>query len=324
MTAAPPTPPTAGGDPVSLIIQTRAGDGQNEAFGRWQARISAAVAASPGFLEQSVLPPTPPAQPDWVILQRFATQAAAIAWLNSAQRQQLLQDAEDLLVGGDDVHLVRDQARGVLPAPVSVVIATRIEPGQEAAYRLWEQRIAAAQAQAPGFQGYRFEPPIPGVQDDWLSILRFDSEQTLQRWMDSPERLALVNDLADTTAAFHTRVVHSGFDPWFALGAGAERMPATWKQNMVVLSLLYPIVFLFGAAIQTPLLTRLWHLPFWLALFIGNIASVVSLAWLVPRASRQLGWWLIPDVPRTLVQNIAGAALIVGFYLVCMLVFSRI
>ena len=79
-----------------------------------------------------------------------------------------------MLVGRDDIHIVNDG--GVLPSPVSAVISTRIKPGQEAAYRAWEQSIAAAQARAPGFQGYRFEPPVPGVQDDWLAILRFDTE----------------------------------------------------------------------------------------------------------------------------------------------------
>ena len=71
-----------------------------------------------------------------------------------------------------------------MPAPVSAVISTRIKPGQEDAYREWGRTIAAAQAKSPGFQGYRFEPPVPGVQDDWLTILRFDSEANLQTWLE--------------------------------------------------------------------------------------------------------------------------------------------
>jgi hypothetical protein len=69
-----------------------------------------------------------------------------------------------MLVGQDDVHLVDDSQAGVLPAPASAVISTRIKPGQENAYRLWERKIAAAQARSPGFQGYRFEPPVPGCR----------------------------------------------------------------------------------------------------------------------------------------------------------------
>jgi antibiotic biosynthesis monooxygenase (ABM) superfamily enzyme len=142
----------------------------------------------PGFIEQSVMPPNPPTQVDWVILQRFSSADTAIDWLRSDLRQQLLAEAQHLLVGAHDVHLLGDSAAGVVPAPVSAVITTRLKPGAEGAYRAWEQRIAKAQARSPGFQGYRFEPPMPGVQDDWLAILRFDSERNLQSWLDSPER----------------------------------------------------------------------------------------------------------------------------------------
>ena len=46
---------------------------------------------------------------------------------------------------------------------------------------------------------------------------------------------------------------------------------------MIVLLLLYPVVFLFGAWVQTPLLMERAGLPFWLALFIGNVVSVLLL-----------------------------------------------
>jgi antibiotic biosynthesis monooxygenase (ABM) superfamily enzyme len=135
-----------------------------------------------------VLPPNPPLQVDWVIQQRFTNVEAASVWLRSERRSRLLDAAQPMLAGPDDVHLVRDDGAGARPAPVSAVISSRVRPGQEAAFRAWEQRIATAQAQSPGFQGYRFEPPIPGIQDDWLAILRFDTEQNLQAWLESRER----------------------------------------------------------------------------------------------------------------------------------------
>jgi antibiotic biosynthesis monooxygenase (ABM) superfamily enzyme len=128
-----------------------------------------------------------------------------------------------MLVGRDDVHIVNDGDAGVLPSPASVVISTRIKPGQELAYRAWEQRIAAAQSKAPGFQGYRFDPPVPGVQDDWLAILRFDTETNLQAWLDSPERQKLLQDASPFTEEFHARIVRTGFDQWFPVPAGGRR-----------------------------------------------------------------------------------------------------
>jgi antibiotic biosynthesis monooxygenase (ABM) superfamily enzyme len=309
---------------VTLVTQTRVREGMAEQFGQWQSTISAAAAEFPGFIAQSVLPPNPPLQVDWVIQQRFANVETASAWLRSERRTRLLDAGQPMLAGHDDVHLVRDSTAGVRPAPVSAVISSRIRPGQEAAFRAWEQRIAAAQARSPGFQGYRFEPPIPGVQDDWLAILRFDTERNLQTWLDSPEREMLLEEAAPFIEEFHARVVRTGFEQWFPSAADGGAAPAAWKQNMIVLLLLYPVVFLFGLWVQTPLLMGNAGLPFWLALFIGNVVSVLLLNWLVPWVSNRFGWWLAPAHNATRWTSLAGAALLLLLYAASLFLFSKL
>jgi antibiotic biosynthesis monooxygenase (ABM) superfamily enzyme len=306
---------------VTVVTQTRVRPGQEAAFAQWQDRTSGIIAGMPGFITQTVMPPSPPVQVDWVILQRFTSTEAALCWLNSDQRLQLLQGANDLLAGNDDIHLVTDQDAGARPAPVSAVISTRIKPGREDAYRRWEQRIAAAQARAPGFQGYRFEPPIPGVQEDWLAILRFDTEANLQAWLASPERHKLLAEAGDFTEDVHLRLARTGFDQWFPTG-GAGTGPPAWKQNMLVLSLLYPVVFLFGAWVGTPLLSQRAGLPFWLTLFIGNVVSVTLLNWLVPWASRRLAWWLRSPSRVDDKVNLAGTAVVLGLYGIALAAFA--
>ena len=308
--------------PVTVVVQTRTGGGQDEAFAKWQAGMSAAVAAQPGFIEQSAMPPNPPTQVDWVILQRFTSADAAVAWVHSALRQKLLAEAQPMLIGVDDVHLLRDRAAGAAPAPVSAVFTTRVKPGREAAFRAWEQRIAAAQARAPGFQGFRFEPPVPGVQDDWMAILRFDTEAHLQAWMESPERKALLRESESFVDEYHARIVRSGFEQWFG-GSGGATGPPVWEQNMIVLLVLYPVVFLFGRYVQNPVLMGWAAIPFFAALFIGNVASIVVMNWLVPWTGQGLSWWLKPHQPGQMRLDLAGAALIIGLYGVLLLAFSR-
>jgi hypothetical protein len=295
-----------------------------DAFARWQDDTSRAVAAFPGFIKQTVMPPSPPAQVDWVILQRFASSEAAVAWLHSEQRLKRIAGASPMLLGRDDIHLVNDGETGVLPSPVSAVISTRIKPGQEAAYRAWEQRIAAAQSRAKGFQGYRFEPPVPGVQDHWLAIVRFDTEANLQAWLDSPERQTLLRDAAAFTEEFHARIVRTGFDQWFPLQAGGTRPVAVWKMNMLVLLMLYPVVFLFGYFVQTPYLTGRAGLHFAIALFIGNIVSVVTVNYLVTWTSGRVTWWLQPAGPNARRIEVAGTALVLALYAVMVLAFWRL
>ena len=200
------------------------------------------------------------------------------------------------------------------------MIATKLKPGVEAQYRAWEQKVATVQSKAKGFQGYKFEPPIPGVQDSWLTILRFDSDVNLQAWMNSPERLALLKEAEPFTEEHHARIVRTGFDQWFKVAEGAPQ-PAVWKMNMLVLMVLYPLVFLFGVLVQTPLMTNK-GVPYWLALFVGQIFSVLVLNWLVARCARRFGWWLSPQSPSVARINLIGAGVVISLYAVCLLVFG--
>src|SRR5262245_43299121 len=116
------------GSAGTLVTQTRLREGMAEEFSQWQSAISAAAAEFPGFITQSVLPPNPPLQVDWVIQQRFANVEAASIWLRSERRIRLLDTVQPMLTGPDDVHLVRDNATGVRPVPVSAVISSRVRP----------------------------------------------------------------------------------------------------------------------------------------------------------------------------------------------------
>ena len=228
-----------------------------------------------------------------------------------------------MLVGRDDVHIVRDDASAARTAPVSAVISTRVKPGMEAEYRKWEQKIAAAQSKAAGLQGYRFEPAVPGVQEDFVAILRFDNEANLQAWLQSPQRRELIEEAAPLTEEFHTRMAQSGFEQWFrdATPQGAPP-PAAWKMNMIVLLTLYPVVFLWGLLVGTPILKGL-HLDFPVALFIGNAFSVILTSYLVPWTANRLGWWLNPPKSGRTLVDLRGAGLLVAAYLIMILLFWK-
>jgi uncharacterized protein len=81
---------------------------------------------------------------------------------------------------------------------------------------------------------------------------------------------------------------------------------------------------LFGYFVQTPYLTGRAALPFAIALFIGNIASVLLLTYLVPWVSERFAWWLQPVDANRRRTDIAGAALIVVLYALMVLAFWRL
>src|ERR1700688_3121032 len=310
---------------VSIVTQTCVRPESADAFARWQGETSTVISSFPGSIEQRLVPPHPPLQVDWVILQRFVSLEDAKRWLGSSERQARIEGAAPMLVGRDDVHIVRDDASAARAAPVSAVMSTRVKPGMEAEYLKWEQKVAAAQSKAAGLQGYRFEPSVPGVQEDFVAILRFDSETNLRTWLESPQRRQLLDEAAPLTAEFHTRMAESGFQQWFrdATPAGAPA-PAAWKMNMIVLLTLYPVVFLWGLLVGTPILTKALNLNFPVALFVGNAFSVILTSYLVPWTAVRLSWWLkAPKEGATLV-SLRGAILLFAAYAIMILLFWKV
>ena len=306
---------------VSIVTQTSVRADSAEDFARWQGETSTVIATFAGFIEQRLLPPNPPLQVDWVILQRFETLASAQGWLASPQRQKRIEGVGALLVGRDDVHIVQDDASAARSSPVSAVISTRVKPGREAEYLTWERKVAAAQSKARGLQGYRFEPAVPGVQEDHVAILRFDSQANLDAWLDSAERKKLVEEAAPLTVEFHTRTAQSGFEQWFRDAAPPGGPPlAAWKMDMIVLLTLYPVVFLWSQYVAFP---YLGNVPFALALFVGNVFSVGLTGFMVPWVANRVGWWLTPKGPPALAPHLLGAGMMTAAYAIMVLVFWR-
>jgi antibiotic biosynthesis monooxygenase (ABM) superfamily enzyme len=310
---------------VMIVTQTTVRPDSTATFEEWQTETNRIISGFPGFLQQTMLPPSPPAQDYWVMMQRFADSQSAIGWLNAPERLDRLTMVQPLLTGRADVHVIRGLAGTQTAVPVSAIISTRLKPGCELAYRKWEQKIAVAQTAARGLIGYRFEPPIEGVQADWLTILRFDTQENLQTWLDSPKRQAIIAEAEPLTEGFHFRITRSGFDQWFPVSRASAKGPPVWKQNMVVLLMLFPLVFLFGDLVQVPLLQIRLGLPFAIALLLGNIASVVLLNWLVPWTSARFTWWLSPRaVGRRTSIDAAGAGLIAMALIVLAILFWKL
>ena len=75
-----------------------------------------------------------------------------------------------------------------------MVITTRVKPGKEKEFREWEDRINAAASRFPGFEGVEVFPPVKGVQDEWVVVVRFDSPEHLEQWRLSDVRRRMVDD----------------------------------------------------------------------------------------------------------------------------------
>jgi antibiotic biosynthesis monooxygenase (ABM) superfamily enzyme len=304
------------GAPELVVIQVRVRSDAQADFEGWLRRYNAAAEVAAGHLDYDLTRPTPGFDEDSVLVHRFADRAAAAAWAGSAEHAELLDAVRGLALGDVDVHLYTSDPRR--RGHVSALFTTQVDPGREAEFLDWSTRVAAAQAAFEGFISYQVQPPIDGVQPDWVAILSYDTDEHMRAWLSSRERAELLRDGASFDERARVHIVRNELDAWFNTGGDAPRAPA-WKRNMLVLLVLYPVVFLTAWFIQDPLLAGN-GLPFWLALFIANIISVVALGWvLVPAADKVFGWWLYPRGRTRHVVGALGLAVVVALYGVSLL-----
>lgn len=57
--------------------------------------------------------------------------------------------------------------------------------------REWQREVVAAAHKIEGFRDSEEFPQVPGLQDRWVLILRFQTEDALRHWLQSPERREL-------------------------------------------------------------------------------------------------------------------------------------
>jgi antibiotic biosynthesis monooxygenase (ABM) superfamily enzyme len=154
----------------------------------------------------------------------------------------------------------------------------------------WQRLTTVA---AEGFPGYRdtdVYPPADGQRDEWVVVIHFDDENSLQNWLSSPVRAQRVEQLRARVGDFELQALPGGFGPWFArLARRPDSAPPAWKIVLTVLLGLYPTVMLL-TLFPGPYIDRL---GFAVAMLISNALSVCLLQWVVmPVLTRLFDPWL--------------------------------
>jgi uncharacterized protein len=150
-----------------------------------------------------------------------------------------------------------------------------------------------------------------------VTLLRFDSTEHLDNWLESDERGQLVREAEQIIARSNQRRVRTSFEGWFKFGAD-DRPPPSWKQAAIVLLCLFPVVIL-EITFLNPILAWMNVSP---ATFIANVISVGVLTWpLIPLASRAMQWWLSPAPGTESKVRWRGIALLILLYAIAIVFF---
>lgn len=276
-------------------------------FVAWQTKLNAVIAAFSGFVSLEILS----LSDVWTVIQRFSSEDCYQAWKESPQYKELFEELNTLLRNDKEaVQELPDQPDEKGDSFVTEVFVTRVKLNQVQAYRDWIAKIHQLEAGFPGFRGMYVQSPKDD-NENWITFLQFDTPENLDFWLHSPERLAVLDEAKPMIASLENHRVFSPYAGWFgSLRGNAGGIPPVWKQTMLVLLVLFPIVML--ELRYLPAFTG--DLPTAVGTFIGNALSVMLIAWpMMPFAIWCLSWWLETKDQAT---NLLGLGLLMGLYLV--------
>ena len=288
-------------------------------FADWQAKIHAVIARQPGFVSLEILSPVSPKQNEWLLVQRFISSDDATNWHRSEIRQSLMAELAPYLIGNSQESIKESfSGAGNVQNGITEVFVTQVHPKNESAYREWIAKIHQAEAKFPGFKGVYVQSPSQKGGTYWITLLHFDTPENLDQWLHSPERQKVLEEAAPLISSIESHRMISPYAGWFASVAKEGELPPVWKQTMLVLLVLFPIVMLEFKYLS-PLTTGL-NLS--VATFIGNAVSVTLISWpMMPIAIRLLGWWLTPPPKKHKLLSFSGTFLILFIYLIEILIF---
>lgn len=289
-------------------------------FVDWQAKFNAAIAAFQGFVSLEILSPTDATQLEWTFVERLCDPQVLSAWRKSEIRRGLFKELTSLLPN-DASGGIREVQSDAFDQHgcVTEVFVTEVSPDKEVSYRQWIAKIHQVEAKFPGFRGVYVQSPSQGQGKNWITLLQFDTPENLDRWLSSPERREVLEESNPLVAALESHRVISPYAGWFSsITKEGRAAPSVWKQTMIILLVLFPIVMLEFKFLNP----HTAGLNLSLATFIGNAISVSLVSWpMMPIAIWFLGWWLSPDEDKRQRANIVGTFVVLALYLIEIIVF---
>ena len=194
-------------------------------------------------------------------------------------------------------------------ARVSTVVVQRVPADREQRFLECQRGLTQAAERFPGYKGTELYPPADDWHHDWVAVIHFNDQESLRRWIDSPERAEWIKTLRADIGDFQLKTLPSGFGAWFAgLETGPEgKPPPSWKIAMTVLLGLYPTVMVLALLLGG----YLSPLGMAVSMLISNTLSVAMTQWVViPPLMNALGPWLRANSSDKRVLSFGGLVLI--------------
>jgi antibiotic biosynthesis monooxygenase (ABM) superfamily enzyme len=294
-------------------------------FQGWLQQLGQIAAKTPGFLGLGIdRDETQSAHGEWKVTYKFQTAAQRDQWADSAKREKAHLEGRAFLTSERQESRTSEGGS----ARVIMVVKARIDTTHQKEWEVVQADLNVAVSKYAGFEGLDIFKP-QGTDNLWTTVLSFRTEEDMQRWRDSGERQSLL-ERAQSLSENEVQFLPGTYGQWFSANATASAQSPAWKQAMVVLLVLFPLVTLYditlgnmvgqGLSVEGHPVFKGFGIPFPAVVFLGNAVGTVVLTWVVmPVITRVFDWWLNPFA--TLAQTLRGTGLIVFLYVIEIIAF---
>lgn len=203
---------------------------------------------------------------------------------------------------------------GLRVSRATAVVVQRVPASAVDWFLEWQRDTTRAAEAFAGYSSTEVFPPREGAGDEWVTLIHFEDDPALQRWLDSPERARCLETLRARIGEFELKTLGGGFGAWFSAQSQGAAGPAPpgWKMVLTVVLALYPTVMLLSLTVGR--VTNDWGLA--LSMLVGNMCSVSILQWgVMPVLTRLLNPWLRANDaanPRLMIGGLAVVVLSVA------------
>lgn len=165
-------------------------------------------------------------------------------------------------------------------SPVTTIVRHSILPGKLDVFEAWSARIRAACRTYKGYLGAEIIKPVDGEGTTVTSIFRFDCYANLEVWMQSDERLKLLDETEGFCAGAPEISQYESLEYLFPIGASGKP-PSREKMALVTfLGLVAPVFFIPKLVIayitQVPILVTITSLAIITPLMVYAIMPLLT------------------------------------------------
>ncbi|WP_194725050.1 antibiotic biosynthesis monooxygenase [Noviherbaspirillum malthae] len=174
----------------------------------------------------------------------------------------------------------------------SLVVRHEVRPKEKENYELWLKSIAMEAQRFAGHMGVNIIRPHDS-SGSYTIVLRFDSDEHLNSWLESDTRRRFIDDIRPTLVKEEELEMHTGLEYWFTPPSERRLQARPFKQFLITLSAIFPLTVVLPWILKPvfdyiPLLGRPVINNFILAVVIVYLMVYV----IMPRYTRLVAKWL--------------------------------